>query len=70
MFAAALKLADKYLELAVLKERNKYRDELRELKEEFYEEYNKPVGVRSDAELDHIEHKLRLLIEAICTAVA
>lgn len=51
------------------KEKRKYIDELMHLKEQFYEEYNKPITSRSDAILDHIDFKLRVLGTAFAADV-
>jgi hypothetical protein len=51
------------------KEKNKYRDELIALKEARNEEINKDPATRSDAVLDHLEFKLRLLADSFSTQV-
>lgn len=43
------------------KEKNRYKDELIELERAYYEEFNKDDGTRSDAALDDIQFRLRLL---------
>lgn len=62
---------EQLLKLGVLvgEERHRYDDDLRELKEEWYEEYKKletPEG--SDNRLDELDLKLRLLGESIVEA--
>jgi hypothetical protein len=65
MFATILALADKVLELVVLKEKNKYRDKRIQLEKAYYEEYNKPLSDRSDAVLDNLWFELRILVNSI-----
>lgn len=43
------------------KESRKYLDQVIELKRKWYEEYNKPQDIRSDAVLDNIQFELRIL---------
>ena len=49
------------LKLWNTKEANKYIDEVYELQKDWLKEYGKPIGKRSDANLDHIEQQLHLL---------
>ena len=49
------------LKLWNTKESNKYIDEVYKLQREWLDEYNKPIGKRSDANLDHIEQQLYLV---------
>jgi hypothetical protein len=51
------------------KEKRKYIDELMDLKKDYYEEFNKPMDQRSDAELDDLERKLRILADAFASGV-
>jgi hypothetical protein len=50
-------------------EKTKYRDKYLELRKKWYEEFNKPEDIRSDAVLDNIELELRLIGEAFSTSV-
>lgn len=50
------------------KEKNKYIDKLIELKKDYYEEFNKGAGHRSNAVLDNIELELRLIAEVFSSA--
>lgn len=49
------------LKLWNTKESNEYIDEVLSLQRNWLEEYNKPIGKRSDAELDYIEQQLHLI---------
>jgi hypothetical protein len=57
------------LKLWQSKESRKYLDRLIELKEDYYEEYNKDPARRSDAVLDNIERELRILTESFAAGV-
>lgn len=65
-----LKILHTGLSLWEHKEKNKYLDKLVKLKKEFYAEYSKPIGIRSDAALDDIEFELRLIAEAWAASAA
>lgn len=52
-----------------LKEKNKYVDQLTDLKKKWYEEYSKPLSERDDFVLDNIELELRVLNDVFCSAV-
>jgi hypothetical protein len=49
-------------------ESQKYLDRLIKLKSDWYEEYNKPLKIRSDVALDAIDLKLRILSESFIQA--
>lgn len=68
MFELIAKLVGTILDLAVLKEKNKYVDKFISLKTQWHEEISKPVGERDNAALDNIEFELRTLASAIATA--
>lgn len=51
------------------KDKKKYADEILSLKEDWYEEYNKPIKERSDATLDRITFRLRILGDRFAAAV-
>ena len=61
MVTAFLEVLAAGLNLWNSKEKTKYIDKLIDLKKEYYEEYNKPIGTRSDARLDHLVAKMRLI---------
>jgi hypothetical protein len=63
-FEALLKVLGAGLELWASAEKRKYIDRKIALEKAFYEEYNKPIGVRSDAALDDLEFQLRILCSA------
>lgn len=67
MFELIAKLVGTILDLAVLKEKNKYVDKFIYLKKAWREEFSKPIGQRDNAALDNIEFELRLLASAITT---
>jgi hypothetical protein len=52
------------------KEKTKYVDKILDLKKEWYEEYQKPIGVRSDDQLARIEHELCLVCDAFTASIA
>ena len=51
------------------KEKTKYVDQLMSLKKDYYAEWNKDPAIRSDAVLDDIKLKLRILCDAFSTGV-
>ena len=57
--------------LSIWKHKNatKYTRLVIELKDEFYEEYNKPENERSDAILDNLMHKLRIFSQGIASEI-
>lgn len=69
MFAALAKALGAGLSIWESKEKNKYRDKLLSLKKAYYEEFNKPESVRSDAVLDNLEFELRILAESFASSV-
>lgn len=69
MFEALCKTLEAGLSLWGDKEANKYVDRLIALKKKYYEEYNKPLGARSDAVLDNIEFELRVLATSFSSGV-
>lgn len=58
-------MIDTILDIVKIKVERKYIDEYVSLKRDWYEEKNKPEGVRSDAVLDNLKHELLLVGEAI-----
>lgn len=71
MTASLLAILEQVLKLGVLtvEERHRYDDNLKKLKEAFYEEYNKGPENWSDLALDDIDLKLRILNESIIEAL-
>jgi len=69
MFELIAKLVGTILDLAVLKEKNKYVDKFIALKKAWRDEFSKPIGQRDNAALDNIEFDLRLLAEALTNMV-
>lgn len=65
MTEALLGILNQVLKLGVLKESHKYADELKELTEAWYEEFQKSDDEISDNALDDIDLKLRILSAAI-----
>lgn len=67
MVSSLLGILEQVLKLGVLtvEERHKYDDNLKKLKEAYYEEYNKGPDEWSDNLLDDIELKLRILNDSI-----
>lgn len=51
------------------KEKDKYKDELISLKEQYYAEFNKDPALRSDAVLDNLEFQLRVLVTSFSASV-
>jgi len=49
------------------KEKTKYIDQLIELKKDFYEEFNKGAGHRSNAVLDNIEREMLIIAEVFAS---
>jgi len=50
------------------KEASKYTDQLIKLKLRYYEEYNKPLNIRSDVAMDAIMLHLKVLCESFVNA--
>jgi len=50
------------------KEKNKYIDKIIELKRDYYSEFNKGPGYRSNAVLDNIERELLIIAEVFASA--
>lgn len=63
-----LGILEQGLKLWNSKEATKYIDKMIKLKKEWYEEYNKPLGQRSDVKLDFIELQLRILCQSFIQA--
>jgi hypothetical protein len=63
-----LSLADTGLKLWQQKDARKYIDQLIELKQEYYNEINKPEGTRDDARLDRIEFRIKLLCDSFTSS--
>ena len=69
MIEALIKSLEIGLGLWASKDKRKYLDKLIRLKEDFYEEFNKPDDERSDAVIDNIKLELRILTEAFASQV-
>lgn len=71
MVESLLGILEQVLKLGVLtvEERHRYDDNLKKLKEAYYEEYNRGPDEMSDNALDDIELKLRILNESIIQAL-
>lgn len=63
------KLLGSALSLWESKESRKYLDEKIKLEKDWYEEFNKPIGKRSDAVLDDISLQLHILCDNVATAI-
>lgn len=63
-----LSLADTGLKLWQQKDARKYIDQLIELKQEYYNEINKPEEDRDHARLDRVEFRLNILCIAFASA--
>jgi hypothetical protein len=66
MVADVIKLLGTGLSLWEHKEKNKYVDKYMRLKQEHYEESNKPDHLRDDGRLDRIVWELQLLSSGFC----
>lgn len=66
MFGTILNLLTVGLDLWNSKEKNKYIDKKMALEKAYYEEFNKPDGVRADSVLDNLEFELHVLSTAFC----
>lgn len=64
-FASLLGIISAVLDLVVLKEKRKYIDEKLAIEKAYYDEQNKPPELRSDAVLDTLEFRLRILAAAL-----
>jgi hypothetical protein len=64
-----IKALEAGLSLWQSKEKRKYLDELISLKKEFYAERNKPREIRSNAILDDVRLRLRLLCDSVASAI-
>lgn len=51
------------------KEKRKYQDEKLSIEKAYYEEQNKPPEIRSDAVLDNLEFRLRILASALAADI-
>lgn len=69
MFDALLTVLSAGLTLWSDKEKNKYIDEMISLKNQYYEEYNKPLTERDDSVLDNLEHELCVLGVAFAASI-
>ena len=49
--------------------KQKYIDLVMGLKQQYYDEYNKPIGVRSDAVLDNLEFQLKNAVAALAADI-
>lgn len=75
--AAMLNILGSALSIWDSKEKTKYQDKKIKLEEEYRNEYNKPIhipgesgeGKRSDAVLDDIDFRVRLLCDTVGTAI-
>ena len=68
MIDTVLALLTAGLNLWLNEEKTKYVDHKISLEKQYYEEYNKPIGERSDAVLDNLVFQLRILASAFVTA--
>lgn len=69
MAESLIKLLGSALSIWESKEKTKYLDQLIALKREYYAEYNKPLEIRSDAILDDVLLRLRILGDSVCSAI-
>lgn len=69
MFASLLGILGSALSIWDNKEKRKYIDKMLQLKKDYYEEFNKPLAVRSDAVLDNLEFELRNLADAVAADI-
>lgn len=69
MTESLIKALEAGLSLWDHKEKRKYLDQLISLKKEFYAERNKPREIRSNAILDDVRLRLRILCDSIATAI-
>lgn len=70
MFESLAKALAAGLSIWEHKEKNKYIDRLERIRKDYREEYNKPIGVRSDAVLDDLEFQLRLAADSFAASVS
>lgn len=68
-FGSLLAIVGAVLQLWASKEKRKYIDEKMAIEKAYYEEQNKPAEQRSDAVLDSLEFRLRVLAVAIAADV-
>jgi hypothetical protein len=64
-----LALAETGLKLWQQKDARKYLDQLIELKQDYYDEINKPIEQRDDARLDRIEFRIKLLCDSFAATI-
>lgn len=69
MIDSIFKILGAALSIWESKEKTKYLDRYMELKKDWYEEYNKPEKIRSDARLDFLESELRILGDSFAASV-
>lgn len=69
MFLALLETLTAGLSLWEHKDRNKYIDAIKNLKEQWYEEYKKDPADRNHNVLDNLDVELRILCAAFASAV-
>jgi hypothetical protein len=69
IIGALLEILSAALSIWESKEKRKYIDRKLELEKRYYEEYNKPDSVRSDAVLDNIEFELRQLARTVASEI-
>lgn len=67
--ASLIKILELSLSIWDRKDKRKYLDELISLKKEFYAEYNKPREIRSNAILDDVRLRLRILCDSVASAI-
>lgn len=65
MFLVILELIKVALDLWASKEKRKYIDEMLSIQKDYYEETAKPDNQRSDAVLDSLEFRAKILAQAI-----
>jgi len=69
MFESLAKALAAGLSLWESKEKTKYQDKLMNLRRDYREEFNKPVGERSNAVLDNLKFELCLLGNSFSSSV-
>jgi hypothetical protein len=65
LFTTVLGLAEAVLSYLTIKEKDKYISELKEIKEAYYAEWNKPEEMRDDAVLDRLCFRLRITTDSL-----
>lgn len=68
-FSVVLEIISAALQIWASKEKRKYIDEKLAIQKAYYEEQNKPIESRSDAVLDSLEFRLRILASALAAEI-